>query len=66
MECDAPKAEQIARQDLTSKNISNLDVSALIITSSYRQQEFLRIGYFVQNQLHKSVLPEQAASMSKV
>ena len=35
--------------------IDNLGVTALLITASYRNQEFIRIGYFVHNELIEEI-----------
>jgi hypothetical protein len=37
-------------------------VTALIITVSYRKQEFIRVGYYVHNLLNQDVTEEERSS----
>ena len=44
--------------------ISNSGVTALIITVSYRSQEFIRVGYYVHNVLAEDLSEEERSQAS--
>ena len=49
--CSNPDANKIPRNELLCTFSIMLGVTALILTASYRGQEFIRVGYYVHNQI---------------
>lgn len=47
--CPTPDFTKIPIDELISNFVFMLGVTALIITVNYRNQEFLRVGYYVHN-----------------
>ena len=55
LQAEAPFAsinQQQGQQQLATVGIKILGVTALLVTCSYRDQEFCRIGYYVNNELN--------------
>ena len=61
VDCPAPDFSKIPKDQLICTFILNLGVTALIITVSYRAQEFIRVGYYVHNVLSED-FPEEDKS----
>lgn len=55
VDCPPPDYSKIPRDELICNVIFYLGVTALIITVSYRNQEFIRVGYYVHNVLNEEV-----------
>jgi histone chaperone ASF1 len=51
--CSSPDPSKIPRRELLCTPLLILGVTALILTASYRAQEFIRVGYYVHNQLQE-------------
>jgi histone chaperone ASF1 len=51
IDCKSPDATKIPRAELLCTHSVIPGVTALLLTASYRNQEFIRVGYYVHNQL---------------
>ncbi|CAJ0822912.1 8210_t:CDS:2 [Entrophospora sp. SA101] len=51
-EAPAPNVDQIPSKDI-------LDVTVILITCSYKNQEFVRVGYYVNNEYVEEALREE-------
>lgn len=58
-EADPPKWDQIPKHDL-------LGVTILLLTCSYKEQEFVRIGYYVKNDYNDPALREEPPEEIKI
>jgi len=54
LEADAPDPSQLAQEDL-------LGVTVVLVTCSYKDREFVRVGYYVNNEYHDPNAPPPAA-----
>jgi len=50
LQADAPDPSQLAQDDL-------LGVTVVLVTCSYREREFVRVGYYVNNEYHNPNAP---------
>lgn len=50
LQADAPDPSQLAREDL-------LGVTVVLVTCSYKDREFVRVGYYVNNEYHDPNAP---------
>ena len=64
VECPAPDFTKIPRDELVCTSYFILGVTAFIITVSYRNQEFIRIGYYVHNLLTEDLSEEERSNAS--
>jgi histone chaperone ASF1 len=49
IETKSPDHTKIPAEELLSINFTNEGVTAIILSVSYRKQEFFRVGYYVYN-----------------
>ena len=56
--CPGPEAIKIPSRELMSNFCHYSGVTALILTASYRSQEFIRVGYYVHNQITEQLLED--------
>mmetsp|Transcript_12448 Transcript_12448/g.31347 ORF Transcript_12448/g.31347 Transcript_12448/m.31347 type:complete len:294 (-) Transcript_12448:200-1081(-) len=54
LQADAPDPSQLAQDDL-------LGVTVVLVTCSYKEREFVRVGYYVNNEYHDPNAPASAA-----
>lgn len=52
VDCPPPDFNKIPKDELICNAFFYLGVTAIIITISYRNQEFIRVGYYVHNVLN--------------
>jgi len=52
VDCSPPDYLKIPRDELICKYMCYLGVTAIIITISFKDQEFIRVGYYVHNVLN--------------
>lgn len=50
LQADAPDPSQLAQEDL-------LGVTVVLVTCSYKEREFVRVGYYVNNEYHDPNAP---------
>ena len=50
LQADAPDPSQMAQEDL-------LGVTVVLVTCSYKEREFVRVGYYVNNEYHDPTAP---------
>lgn len=55
LQADAPDPSQLAQEDLVG-------VTVVLVTCSYKEREFIRVGYYVNNEYHDPNAPPLAAS----
>ena len=53
--CGNPDQTKIPRNELLCNFCLILGVTALLLTASYRGQEFIRVGYYVHNQIREEL-----------
>ena len=53
LQADAPDPSQMAQEDL-------LGVTVVLVTCSYKEREFVRVGYYVNNEYHDPTAPPPA------
>ena len=53
LQADAPDPSQMAQEDL-------LGVTVVLVTCSYKEREFVRVGYYVNNEYHDPTAPTPA------
>jgi histone chaperone ASF1 len=54
LQADAPDPSQLAQEDL-------LGVTVVLVTCSYKEREFVRVGYYVNNEYHDPNAPTPTA-----
>jgi histone chaperone ASF1 len=59
LQADAPDPSQMAQEDL-------LGVTVVLVTCSYKEREFVRVGYYVNNEYHDPTAPTPAPAILPV
>lgn len=59
LQADAPDPSQLAQDDL-------LGVTVVLVTCSYKEREFVRVGYYVNNEYHDPNAPPPAPPVATV
>lgn len=59
VDCPPPDFTKIPKDELICNAFFYLGVTAIIITISYRNQEFIRVGYYVHNVLNDDLSEEE-------
>ena len=59
LQADAPDPSQLAQDDL-------LGVTVVLVTCSYKEREFVRVGYYVNNEYHNPNAPTPAPPVAAV
>lgn len=59
LQADAPDPSQLAQDDL-------LGVTVVLVTCSYKEREFVRVGYYVNNEYHDPNAPPPAPVVATV